>query len=109
MNLETVERIAKEILDTIRPFCIRAEVAGSTRRKKREDISDIEIVAIPNSAHLVQLRDIVNFQWGAPVTGKFPSKFTKVRGRYNIDFFWCDRETFGLNFFIRTGPADYAR
>lgn len=111
MLLEYARKIAEEVRHKIRPFCMagHCEIAGSIRRQKLEDIKDIEIVAIPSTLYLRELRDIVNHQWGTPELGAFPSKYTRVRGAVNIDFFWCTPQTWGLNFFIRTGPAEYVK
>jgi DNA polymerase/3'-5' exonuclease PolX len=109
MNLQEAEKLAREIVALVRPLCIRCEVAGSVRRKKIDDIKDVEIVAIPDSKQLFALRDVVNTHWGQPSAGAFPSKYTRIRTHVNIDFFWCSTETFGLNFFIRTGDAEYAK
>lgn len=111
MQFEEAHKLAVSVRDKIRPFCMagHCEVAGSIRRQKPEDIKDVEIVAIPNSLYLRELRDIVNHQWGTPEIGAFPSKYTRVRGAVNIDFFWCTPQTWGLNFFIRTGSAEYVK
>lgn len=112
MTLPEAEALADEILAAISPYCIEARVAGSVRRKKPADIKDVEIVAIPitNDWQAMQkLRDIVNQRWGAPRIGAFPSRYTQVRGRANIDLFWQTRATFGLNMFIRTGSAAWVQ
>lgn len=100
---------ADEILTAIRPFCHRAEIAGSVRRHKLDNIKDIEICAIPNTVFARELADIVNNRWGQPSAGKFPSKYTKVRSVVPIDFFWPSKETWGLIFLIRTGPAEFGQ
>lgn len=41
-----IHPIAARLLDALRPYCHRIEIAGSLRRK-RDMIGDIEIVAIP--------------------------------------------------------------
>jgi DNA polymerase/3'-5' exonuclease PolX len=109
MNLKDAHREAIEICKVLQPYCVekRLRIAGSIRRQKVDLIKDIEIVAIPNNVFLLELKNIVNSKWGEPDAGKFPSKYTKVRGYRNIDFFWCTPKTFGLNFFIRTGPQSF--
>lgn len=116
MNLDYAKIKAAEILNTIRPLCLTAsdgyslcQVAGSVRREKPDDIKDIEIVAVPAPIHMSYLKDIVNNLWGTPQIGAFPSKYTKIRAVLNIDFFWCTVETFGLNFFIRTGSREWGQ
>ena len=48
MELEKIQPVANDIVDFIRPYCARAEVAGSIRRQKA-DVKDVEIVAIDDS------------------------------------------------------------
>jgi len=111
MILEHAQKLALEVQETIRPYCVagHCEVAGSIRRQKPANIKDIEIVAIPDNRFLSELQGRVNFRWGAPEIGRFPSKYTRVRGVLNIDFFWCTPQTWGLNFFIRTGSAEFVK
>ena len=109
MNYDDAKSRADEIIGMIRPFCHRAEIAGSIRRKKTVDIKDIEICAIPNTVYARELAFVVNRKWGEPAAGKFPSKYTKVRAVANIDFFWPTKETWGLIYFIRTGPREFGQ
>lgn len=116
MNLRDALALATEVRNEIAPFClvgaedyVFCEIAGSVRRRKPDMIKDVEVVAVPNSRHLFELRALVNKKWGEPQVGAFPSKYTRIRGRMNIDLFWCTPETFGLNFFIRTGSDHFVR
>jgi DNA polymerase/3'-5' exonuclease PolX len=63
----------------------------------------------PPTAGLPHLHKIINSYWGRPISGVWPAKYTKIRGARAIDLFTCTVESFGLNFFIRTGSADYAK
>ena len=116
MTLKDASQIAEEARLVIAPLCAvgpdgapLCHIAGSVRRQKMDMIKDVEVVAVPAGVHLYALADIVNKKWGEPQIGKYPSKYTRIRGRYNLDMFWCTRETFGLNFFIRTGPDSFCR
>lgn len=102
------KKLADEIASSLRPFCKQLEIAGSIRRLKQSGIKDIEIVLVPDMPKLYELRDVINHTWGVPAIGAFPSKYTRIRGAVNIDIFTCDVETFGLNFFIRTGSDSFA-
>lgn len=102
MTLAEAMQLGSEVLSGIRPYCARCAIAGSTRRLKPDGIKDVEIVAIPDVAGLYHLPRVVNHYWGPPVLGVFPSRYTKIRGRYSIDFWWQTKDTFGLNFFIRS-------
>lgn len=108
MTIASALNIAEEVKVALAQYCHQIEVAGSVRRRKLVDIKDIEIVAVPRAASLMDLQRLVNSCWGEPSIGRFPSKYTRIRGAYNLDLFWCTAETFPLNLFIRTGPADYS-
>lgn len=109
MNYTEAKTLADDILTTLRPLCHRAEIAGSVRRLKQHDIKDVEVCAIPNSAHAIELRQIVNSKWGVPCAGLWPSKYTKIRTNLSIDLFWPNAETWGLIYVIRTGPAEFGQ
>lgn len=49
MKLEDAEKVARNVLGLMGPFCKRIEVAGSIRRRV-SDVKDIEIVCIPSWA-----------------------------------------------------------
>ena len=108
MNYDEAFISAVEIQQEIACYCSMCEIAGSIRRKKADIIKDIEIVAMPIQRYAGQLKDIVNKKWGPPLAGAFPSKYTKIRARLCIDFFWClDPRAWGMLLWIRTGPAEY--
>lgn len=109
MTYDDAKKAADSILAEIKPLCLRACIAGSIRRQKQDDIKDVEVCAIPMPIHLSKLYDIVNLKWGQPSIGKFPSKYTRVRAAYNIDFFWTTPEAWGMCYFIRTGSADFVK
>lgn len=46
MNLESAKILAQALVELMRPYCDRIEVAGSIRRES-EEVKDIEIVAVP--------------------------------------------------------------
>jgi DNA polymerase/3'-5' exonuclease PolX len=109
MDLDYAIGVAEEIRNCLLSYCERVEIAGSVRRMKPTNIHDVEIVLIPKSAHLSELADVINKKWGSPSIGKWPAKYTKIRGAYQIDVFTATKENWGLLFFIRTGPAEYAQ
>ncbi|MGI0079679.1 MAG: hypothetical protein ACRECH_08645 [Nitrososphaerales archaeon] len=47
MNYDEALARAENVLMYLKPFCERVGIAGSIRRKKQDDIKDIEIVAVP--------------------------------------------------------------
>lgn len=110
---------AKKIADRVRaelaPHCDRCEIAGSIRRKKSE-IGDIEIVAIPKPY------DVGLFASGI---AKVAENWHLIKGelgpkcRYTqwllpgdgmkLDLFFATPRNWGLIFLIRTGPALYSK
>lgn len=114
MNYPDAKKKAEEIRDIIAPFCLlgadgapMCQIAGSVRRQKQEFIKDIEVVGVPDTRKLFELREIVNNRWGKPAIGAFPSKYTRIRSSHNLDLFWPSIETYGLVLFIRTGSREF--
>lgn len=122
-NVELVEKrypyteahaIALAVLEELKPHCIRAEIAGSIRRKK-ESIGDIEIVAIPKlyvtGTGENGLALVVN-KW-EKVKGNMEYGKTKYTQRIlpegiKLDLFFADEANWGLIFAMRTGSADFS-
>jgi DNA polymerase/3'-5' exonuclease PolX len=107
-------KIAIDIIKQLKPFCKRVEIAGSIRRKK-SDVGDIEIVAIPlpYSSGMFEdgLAKIVN-QWqkvkGELEFGK--SKYTQriLPEGIKLDLFFAEEDNWGYTLALRTGSADYS-
>ena len=109
--------IAERIVEALRPYCERIELAGSLRRE-RPLVGDVEIVAIPR-----RLRDL----FGDPLDGPtLLDSFLDDRGvlfskrgeryqqfRYGhqtmVDLFLPTVETWGSVFTIRTGSWEFSR
>jgi DNA polymerase (family 10) len=113
MPLAEARKIADEIVAAIRPFCDRAEVAGSIRRRK-EIVGDVEIVAIPRDFDgLVQtlaqfgqhikpgVPDVIPWQ------PKKNAKYIRLRltQGINLDVFCASRDNWGPLFVMRTGSG----
>ena len=108
-------KIASEVVEQLRPHCIRIEIAGSIRRKKPE-VKDIEIVAIPKpySIGLFEsgIASVVN-RW-EKVKGDMMYEKTKYTQRIlpegiKLDLFLVEEGNWGSQLAIRTGSADYSR
>ena len=108
--------IAQCLLERLRPACERIELAGSLRRQ-RPQIGDIEIVAIPRlrSAGLFDdtqesMLDEAVLTCGATRFSKSGARFRQFEfGGMNVDLFiQPDPATWGMNFMIRTGSADFS-
>jgi DNA polymerase/3'-5' exonuclease PolX len=109
--LEEARNIAEKVLALIKPHCYRAEIAGSIRRKKAE-VKDIEIVAIPKPYELglfaSGIATVVN-QW-QKVKGELPCKYTQrvLPEGIKLDLFFAEEGNWGLIYALRTGSADYS-
>ncbi len=131
---EVVRPIAEKIVEGLRPYCDRIEIAGSLRRH-RPTIGDIEVVAIPimtdftdlfgdilqeiNQLHLhldylLEKQKIAKARSdkGRTLWGKKLRRFgitTKQGQTYHIDLFMCDPNNWGNTYLIRTGSKDFSR
>jgi len=107
----TAYKIALEVLEQLKPHCERIEIAGSVRRKKAE-VGDIEIVAIPKPYEIGLLESgiatVIN-QW-QKVKGELPCKYTQriLPSGIKLDLFFAEEGNWGSVFAIRTGSADYS-
>ena len=107
----TAYKIALEVIEQLKPYCERIEIAGSLRRKKA-DIGDIEIVAIPKpySTGLLEsgFATVVN-KW-EKVKGELPCKYTQriLPEGIKLDLFIAEEGNWGSILATRTGSADYS-
>jgi len=111
MKLTTALEIAENIIFLLAPHCERIEIAGSIRRKKPE-VKDIEIVAIPKPYQTGLFADgiatVVN-QW-VKVKGELPCKYTQriLPEGIKLDLFIAEKDNWGLILGIRTGSAEFS-
>lgn len=107
MELSKAKAIAERVVEALRPFCERIEIAGSIRREKPE-VKDIEVVCIP------RVRDMFGFinqvlKWkkvkGEP-TGKYTQRI--LPEGIALDLFMARKDNWGLIYAIRTGSADFS-
>lgn len=105
MKLEEALKIAESIKIKLEPYCTRIQIAGSIRRKKSQ-VKDIEIVAIPNDRF--QLGLIVN-KW-KKVRGEVSGKYTQriLPEGINLDLFFATEKNWGHILAIRTGSAEFS-
>jgi DNA polymerase/3'-5' exonuclease PolX len=106
MKLDQAREIAEEFISSIDTYCHRCEVAGSIRRKKPDDIKDIEIVIIPRPEKLSELKS--KLEEYTIIKGKFPGKYIQLKHRTKtIDLFITDKAHWGCIFLIRTGSSEF--
>jgi len=113
MELQKAQQIAGELMDFLFPLCKKAEVAGSTRRKKT-NVHDIEIVAIPNNIN--NLKNKLGLYLLKLGVKSKTNPFTKAGDKYiqfkykeeQIDLFLAEEDNWGLIYLIRTGSAAFS-
>jgi len=107
---------AQEIKGLLVPHCFKIEIAGSIRRKKPNNIKDIEIVCIPKpystGIFIDGFAKIVN-KWEkkkGDLKGVGRSKYTQRlwTDGTKIDIFITTQKSFGKILAIRTGSADFS-
>lgn len=125
ISLCQAEGLASKIISALAPGCERIEVAGSIRRKK-ETVGDIEIVAIPIVQRNLLGEPTENFptlldqilgslimderikrgqRWG----DKFRQFHPAAQPNITVDLFLVTPESWGVQFMIRTGSAEFSR
>ena len=119
MPLAEADAFAAELLAEMSPACERIEVAGSVRRRKA-DVGDIEIVAIPRRAadlfggaadSLLDARLARMARDGVVERikgGAYYQQFRVVAAGCKLDLFTPCAETWGLVYTQRTGSAAFA-
>ena len=136
MNLREAQHAAKRIQSALIPFCLPGycAIAGSVRRRKPDNIKDIEIVAISKpprlefgGSTLPQLHKFLEDEyWMGRIAARKNSKFQniawgglKFRAVYwqsqnglleiKLDIFIVQPQQWGAAMAIRTGPAEFSR
>jgi len=101
MELERAQRIAREVVKRLSPYCSKIQVAGSVRRKKSW-VNDIDFVLIPS--------DLWNLQHEIMGMGQVRMSGMKIMrvmvGSVQIDIYFASPETWGTLLLIRTGSAE---
>lgn len=111
--------IAQQVVAEIAPYCEREPVIAGSLRRKRPEIGDIEIVAVPK-LH----RDLFGEVWpangGSEIDDWLATKaiFPIANGQKQKKFMWGgvqidlylqpDPATWGVNLMIRTGSAEFS-
>jgi DNA polymerase/3'-5' exonuclease PolX len=80
MKLDEAKAIAEGLVEGMRPYCARVEIAGSIRRRKAE-VKDIEIVAVPKW-ELAPVEEQVRDLFGSP---------PRAPQNFNLLHFWATK------------------
>ena len=113
MDIESAVSLSNLIVESARPFCFRAEVAGSVRRRK-ENVKDIEIVAQVNDweglfSSLVQWGEFIKpgvpeiVPWAPKPGARYLRMMLKTGVK--LDLFITSSENWGGLFMMRTGSG----
>jgi len=118
MELHQAELIANELLRILKPACQRVIIAGSIRRRKA-DVGDIELLAIPKYfAGVDQLdreigalfiQQILGFRLnklGSRVYGPKNKLLRHVESGIGIDVFSTDAKCWPVALVVRTGGKE---
>lgn len=121
VSLEYAEATANIIIDYLKPYCERIEIAGSIRRRKPE-VGDIEICAIPKMVEVKDMFDIpvskrsllddVDYSRIGILLSN-GSKYKKIQlpsADITLDLFIVIYPAqWGVIFMIRTGSAEFSK
>jgi len=111
MKYEEILPIAEKYLEKIKPYCLRAEIAGSIRRKKRE-CNDIELVIMIDQSKMPELIEIMD-EFGGRVKGDITGKATQrmTSEGVKLDIFIAREvpSNWGNILTIRTGSAAFSK
>ena len=103
--------IAEKYLEKIEPYCLRAVIAGSIRREKR-DCNDIELVIMIDQTKMQELVEIMDEFGGrvrGDITGKATQRMTEEGLRLDIFIAAKDGTNWGNVLVIRTGSAAFSK
>lgn len=100
MQLEHAETLANAFLERINPYCSKAVIAGSVRRRKPL-VNDIDMVLIVSDPWGLQA-ELKKFS-----TQASGPKLARVQYRgTHFDLYFATEETFEMLLLIRTGSAE---
>lgn len=120
MDYLEARQLAERVCHQLTPHCDRIKICGSIRRKKQE-VSDIDIVALPKTNPVKDLFGMVTHhereagfvnavnQWekikGDAATGKYTQRL--IDG-HKLEIAIAHPDNFGVLTLIRTGNADFS-
>ena len=103
VSLERAEKVAAAVIDKLRPYCQKIEVAGSVRRRKPW-VNDIDLVLIPSDLWQMHNEILRLGQGRAKMSG---SKIQRIDvAGIQVDIYFATPETFATLLLIRTGSKE---
>lgn len=90
--------------------CERVEIAGSIRRGV-DPVGDIELVVLPGDLKLFKNWLAREVEYGEKIRWRLPKRFgdkyiALLLENKAVDVYICNPHNFGVNHWLRTGPAD---
>ena len=122
MELSKARTIAQKWQEIFQPVCDRIEIAGSIRREKPE-VKDIELICVPlqdfesdlfgvSSVPYYPIHDhvleLIKIGKCTPVKSGMKYKQLVLEDGINLDLFIVTRQTWAVQFTLRTGPEDFS-
>lgn len=107
MKYDEIYPIACRVVEMLRPYSDRIEIAGSIRRKCQA-CGDIEIVWMPSKHGQWSAYELINL-WHK-VKGEASGKYTQriLNEGVKLDLFRATSRNWGLIYGIRTGSAEFS-
>lgn len=115
LNRSEVEPLAFKILRVVEPFCLKAEVAGSLRRR-HDVVNDVDIVVLPrperncwlNIVKMVRTEfDGITVKQGDKLAVLNVPFFRNSPGYVQVDLYRADPGTWGILLLVRTGSKEH--
>jgi len=105
MELEKAKAIAAEVVEQLRPFCVRIAITGSIRRQKSW-VNDIDLVCIPSNQgrFVYTLQQLGRIKMGG---GKIIRVATRITKGIDLDVYIATPQTWATLLLIRTGSASH--
>ena len=114
LDRSEVEPLAFKIIRAIEQYCLKAQIAGSIRRRKGK-VNDIDIVVEPKPQSWVQMIKEIRREFDA-ITEKQGEKLATLHmpfaskqghGHVQVDLYRASQNTWGILLLIRTGSAEH--
>jgi len=103
IELSRAQRVAEAVVEQLRPYCQRIEIAGSIRRKKHW-VNDIDLVLIPKDQW--NLHAVLTNLGDGKLMMSGPKIVRVMLGSIQVDIYLADETTWATLLLIRTGSAE---